>query len=451
MRNFPWSMRARRYMPNFNAMALVLLAVQNAGYLILMKYAQQADKHHTLAAGGAEPEGGEAQVVIFKASHFLATTEVVKLILSLLWCIVDEVRAMQQESAIAEADTTPAALLRVKEAGWGSAVKNAASPNGVVDEKCRLSPALGDAAEDIDAECVVSVAPLRVLVTRKRFAAVFVSRMRHAIGLDHKYKEALLMVAPAIIYAIQGLLLIYAIELLDTTVFQVLYQVRIMFLAAMMGVVLDFRLSPIRWVALVVLMFGITLAQVSAQSTRTETTIGKADEVVQSEMGKTAAAEKVSSTWSIEGTLAVLAGAFLSALSGVFMEFVVKKRCNQFHLSARNIHLAFFSVVYFLVVFLCEIWRPEVAVGGLAEFISTFFDGFTSLVWTLVALQAVGGILVALVMRYCDNIVKSFSTAFAIVLNGMASVFLFHTALNTTFLVGAFLVLCSIIMYSLKK
>ncbi|CAJ1025544.1 Nucleotide-sugar transporter, putative [Leishmania lindenbergi] len=168
-------------------------------------------------------------------------------------------------------------------------------------------------------------------------------------------------------------------------------------------------------------------------------------------MGKAAAAEKVSSTWSIEGTLAVLAGAFLSALSGVFMEFVVKKRCSQFHLSARNIHLAFFSVVYFLVVFLCEIWRPEVAVGGLAEFISTFFDGFTSLVWTLVAVQAVGGILVALVVRYCDNIVKSFSTAFAIVLSGMASVFLFHTALNATFLVGAFLVLSSIIMYSLKQ
>lgn len=134
----------------------------------------------------------------------------------------------------------------------------------------------------------------------------------------------------------------------------------------MMRVVLDFRLSPIRWGALVALMFGITLAQMGAQSTRADMTTSKADDAARSEMEIAAATEKTSSTWSMEGTLTALAGGFLSAFSGVFMEFVVKKRGNQFHLSARNIHLAFFSVVYFLIVFLCEVFQPEEGGGGRA-------------------------------------------------------------------------------------
>ncbi|CBZ08716.1 putative CMP-sialic acid transporter [Leishmania infantum JPCM5] len=451
MANFPSPVWVRRYVLNFNAVALVLLAVQNAGYLVLISYSQQQGKEYPLAAGGAEPEEEEVRTVTFKASHFLATTELVKLFLSLLWCVVDEAWAMQQERCSADTLTTPTAALLAEGSGRSNVAAFAQTPNSVADASCHLSRNLDDVADDMDAESLDHTVRLRVLFARKRFAAVFLSRMRHAIGLDHKYKETLLMIVPAIVYAIQGLLLIYSLKLLDPTVFQVLYQVRILFLAVMMRVVLDFRLSPIRWGALVALMFGITLAQMGAQSTRADMTTSKADDAARSEMENAAATEKTSSTWSMEGTLAALAGGFLSAFSGVFMEFVVKKRGNQFHLSARNTHLAFFSVVYFFIVFLCEIFQPEEGAGGLDEFTSTFFDGFTRLVWFLVVLQAIGGILVALVVRYCDNIVKSFSTAFAIVLSGTASVFLFHTPLNGTFLLGSFLVLTSITMYTAKK
>ncbi|KAG5477928.1 hypothetical protein LSCM4_05321 [Leishmania orientalis] len=450
--NCTLAMWVRRYVLNFNALALVLLAVQNAGYLVLIGYSQQSD-HSSLAVGGVEPEEDEVRTPNFKASHFLATTEFAKLCISFLWCAVDEARAMQQENLTTEAVTSPTAPLLVEDAESSSRAAFAEAPNGFSDEKCRVLHTIGEVAEYVDAAFVAQVVPLRVLVARRGFAALFLCRMRHAVGLDHKYKEALLMIVPAIVYAIQGLLLIYALKLLDPTVFQVLYQVRILFLAIMMRLVLDFRLSPIRWFALVVLMFGITLAQMGAQSTRAETTISKADEAARAEMENAAATEKTSGSWSMEGTLAALTGGFLSAFSGVFMEFVVKKRGNHFHLSARNVHLAFFSIVYFFIVFLYQVWQPEEVstVSGLDEFTSTFFEGFTGLVWFLVMLQAIGGILVALVVRYCDNIVKSFSTAFAIVLSGIASVFLFRTPLNGTFLLGSLLVLTSITIYTAKK
>ncbi|KAG5506801.1 hypothetical protein GH5_06016 [Leishmania sp. Ghana 2012 LV757] len=432
-------MWVRRYVLNFNALALVLLAVQNAGYLVLISYSQQPD-NSPLAVEGAEPVEEELHTATFKASHFLATTELAKLFLSLLWCAADEARAMQQERSAAQEASAPTAAFVIEGGEPGNTPTVGEAPNGFSDDNCRVLHTLGDAEKDLTAESVVHVVPLRVLVARKGFAALFLRRMRHAVGLDHKYKEALLMVVPAIVYAIQGLLLIYALKLLDPTVFQILYQVRILFLALMMRLVLDFRLSPIRWFALVVLMFGIALTQLGVQGT-------------QAEVENAAAIEQTSGSWSMEGTLAALTGGFLSALSGVFMEFVVKKRGNHFHLSARNVHLAFFSIVYFFIVFSYEIWQPKAAsaVSGLDELTSTFFEGFTGLVWFLVMLQAIGGILVALVVRYCDNIVKSFSTAFAIVLSGTASVFLFHTPLNGPFLLGSLFVLTSITMYTVKN
>ncbi|AYU79117.1 UDP-galactose transporter, putative [Leishmania donovani] len=468
MANFPSPVWVRRYVLNFNAVALVLLAVQNAGFIVLMGYIQQLQ-----AAGGRQAaQAGMKTVKTFAGSHFMVTGEVIKLFISILWCGVDVLFEMQKD-----AESLP--LPHGNSDGTGKSTKPSEAGSFLAYEETSVN-SLGESwslsqgstsiyvgacetqaskkvlkdqevAVAATAESTANAAPLRVLFARKRFAAVFLSRMRHAIGLDHKYKETLLMIVPAIVYAIQGLLLIYSLKLLDPTVFQVLYQVRILFLAVMMRVVLDFRLSPIRWGALVALMFGITLAQMGAQSTRADMTTSKADDAARSEMENAAATEKTSSTWSMEGTLAALAGGFLSAFSGVFMEFVVKKRGNQFHLSARNTHLAFFSVVYFFIVFLCEIFQPEEGAGGLDEFTSTFFDGFTRLVWFLVVLQAIGGILVALVVRYCDNILKSFSTAFAIVLSSTASVFLFHTPLNGTFLLGSFLVLTSITMYTVRE
>lgn len=41
--------------------------------------------------------------------------------------------------------------------------------------------------------------------------------------------------------------------------------------------------------------------------------------------------------------------------------------------------------------------------------------GFNGLVWMVVANQALGGLLVAMVVRYADSVVKNFATSIAIV------------------------------------
>lgn len=54
-----------------------------------------------------------------------------------------------------------------------------------------------------------------------------------------------------------------------------------------------------------------------------------------------------------------------------------------------------------------------------------FFFGYDELVWSVVLLQSLGGLLVATVIKYADNILKGFSTAGSILLSCIASIYIF--------------------------
>lgn len=63
-------------------------------------------------------------------------------------------------------------------------------------------------------------------------------------------------------------------------------------------------------------------------------------------------------------------------------------------------------------------------------------------------MQAVGGLLVAVVVKYADNILKGFATSFAIILSCVVSLYLFNFVLSIQFIVGASLVMLAIYFYS---
>ena len=78
-----------------------------------------------------------------------------------------------------------------------------------------------------------------------------------------------------------------------------------------------------------------------------------------------------------------------------------------------------------------------------------FFQGYTKLVWTVIVIQAVGGLNVAFILKYADNILKGFATAGAIVLTGaLAPAFALGPPPNWHLVVGGSLVVGSVIMYS---
>ena len=76
-----------------------------------------------------------------------------------------------------------------------------------------------------------------------------------------------------------------------------------------------------------------------------------------------------------------------------------------------------------------------------------FFLGYDYLVWFIVVFQAFGGLLVAVVVKYADNIMKGFATSAAIILSCVASVYFFDYVITLQFTVGTLLVIASVYLY----
>jgi len=66
----------------------------------------------------------------------------------------------------------------------------------------------------------------------------------------------------------------------------------------------------------------------------------------------------------------------------------------------------------------------------------------------IIILQSVGGILVAVVVKYADNILKGFATSSAIVISCVVSVYLFDVTLSVQFIIGTVFVMLSIYLYA---
>jgi len=84
---------------------------------------------------------------------------------------------------------------------------------------------------------------------------------------------------------------------------------------------------------------------------------------------------------------------------------------------------------------------PEVKAKG-------FLFGYTSTVWIATIVHSAGGLIVALVVKHADNILKGFATSAAIVISCIVSMILFDFQLTFLFTLGSGLVIFSIFLYS---
>ncbi|CAE8650764.1 unnamed protein product, partial [Polarella glacialis] len=106
---------------------------------------------------------------------------------------------------------------------------------------------------------------------------------------------------------------------------------------------------------------------------------------------------------------------------------------------ARNLQLALYSVV----VGLCSLWSSD---SGKVGF-SNFFQGYNSYVWLSLMNNAFGGLLIAVVIKRADNILKNFSTSLSIILTAMVSVVMGDSSFNVLFVGGGVLVIYAVFLY----
>ena len=236
--------------------------------------------------------------------------------------------------------------------------------------------------------------------------------------------EILKLTVPSLLYTIQNNLLYLALTNLDAATYQVCYQLKILTTALFSAILLRRQFSGPKWASLVLLTIGVAIVQVS----------GSGDQ------HNTNSANNSSGTDQnrLVGLVAVLCAACTSGFAGVYFEKILKG--SRTSLWIRNVQMGLPSVLLAYMT----IWFHD----GEAVRHGGFWQGYSGTVWTVVTVQAVGGLIVATVVKYADNVLKVFATSFSIVVSCIISAFLFDFHPTRSFLVGASLVVTATVMYS---
>nr|XP_045582051.1 UDP-N-acetylglucosamine transporter-like isoform X2 [Procambarus clarkii] len=271
--------------------------------------------------------------------------------------------------------------------------------------------------------------------------------------------ETLKLVIPAFLYVVQNNLLFVALSNLDAATYQVTYQLKILTTAIFSWVMLGKRLAPIHWFSLCLLMLGVSLVQVEGSNGGVSS--GKIITVPAVEVLEGAdslflggpedgagfpppdmhnEAHPNIEVSRLLGIFAVFVSCISSGFSGVYFERLVK-RGTQTSLIIRNIQLGMFSIAFAVVAVSSD--SSAIKEGG-------FFQGYSFATWMVVLIQAFGGLVVSVAMKYADNILKGFATSLSIVMSTLVSwLVLGDAAPSTQFVIGASIVISSTVLYGL--
>ncbi|KAI9278170.1 nucleotide-sugar transporter-domain-containing protein [Umbelopsis sp. AD052] len=305
-----------------------------------------------------------------------------------------------------------------------------------------------------------------------------------------QWRETLKLSIPAGLYLIQNNLQYLAVSNLDAATFQVTYQLKIITTAFFSVIILRRSLNKLKWIAITLLTIGIALVVLPRNATLStfgsflsQTTLSddRSDDMDD-------AVDSVGNQSNLKGYVAVLLACFLSGLAGVYFEKILKSpvvkpqpkytrfesvgdkelgedsnsRKSSVELDeedpvsgmeddgvpqsaqvwVRNIQMSLFSLLFGLVFVVGIQDGRKVATDG-------FFAHYNILTWVVISIQAIGGLIVALVVKYADNILKGFATSISIILSMLVSVWLFNFVISGPFVLGAALVIFATRLYGM--
>ncbi|XP_034490710.1 UDP-N-acetylglucosamine transporter [Drosophila innubila] len=247
--------------------------------------------------------------------------------------------------------------------------------------------------------------------------------------------DTLKVCVPSLVYIVQNNLLYVSASHLDAATYQVTYQLKILTTAMFAVVILRRRLFNTQWGALLLLVLGIVLVQLAQ-------TDGGGSDGAGSSGDPTAAttlptADALPTQNRMLGLWAALGACFLSGFAGIYFEKILKGA--EISVWMRNVQLSLLSIPFGLITCFVNDASRIYNMG--------FFHGYDVFVWYLVLLQAGGGLIVAVVVKYADNILKGFATSLAIIISCIASIYIFNFNLTLQFSAGAMLVIASIFLY----
>ena len=253
----------------------------------------------------------------------------------------------------------------------------------------------------------------------------------HVAGDGH---TMMLLAVPSMLYTFQNNLQYVAISHLETATYQVNSQLKILTTGVFSVVLLHRQLTPQQWASMVLLTVGVALVQLNPEEARGPPSGNPVGAGEAPQPG----AQYYQHGDTALGLFAVLAACSLSGLAGVYFESILKG--SEVSVWMRNIQLGLFGALIGLV--------GVVVKDGAAIAEHGFFYGYTWITWLAIANQALGGLLVALVVKYADNILKGYATSLSIIMSSVLSIWLFDFELSWLFGIGTALVISAVYMYS---
>lgn len=230
---------------------------------------------------------------------------------------------------------------------------------------------------------------------------------------------------------------------LDAATFQVTYQFKILTTAFFTVLMLNRKLSNTKWTALAILTAGIALVVLPKNALHQ----WFGSDIVEEQQQQ----NKIGNQSNAKGLLSVFAACILSGIAGVYFEKIVKTTTPpkekvlydtdpKTQLWIRNIQLSLFSVILGCVFVLG-------LQDGRAILDDGFFQNYSILTWIVILIQAGGGLIVALVVRYADNILKGFATSISIIVSSIISFWLFDFEATFIFGIGVLFVVYATYLY----
>jgi len=236
---------------------------------------------------------------------------------------------------------------------------------------------------------------------------------------DLDQRVAALYIIPALLYAIQNLIVFRALVYLAPPTFELFSNLKIVTTAIVFRFAMNQQLNQVQWAAVFLLFLGTVLGTLSSQSSAAPKSIFDTSDA------------------AFLGFLLCLTYSILSAIAGIYTEKLLKGSRQSTHL--QNMEIYFWSVIVNYAIGVGErgsLWP----VGG-------YLRGYTLLTWTIVLNGAVMGQCVSFVMKYSNNMVKVFASCTALFISTFLSVLFTDFQMNLLLMIGFLVAVTSLYLY----
>lgn len=263
--------------------------------------------------------------------------------------------------------------------------------------------------------CVVLIEFTKLLVS---FVSLLASGNLSALKVSVSVVTVAPYAVPAVLYAFNNNLVVFMQAYMDPSSFQVLSNLKIVSTALLYTSCLGKRLRRGQWFAL-----GLLVAAGVCHSYS-----GLDWEPVEDE----STSRLHITSW---GLLLVLVYCFISGLAAVYTERVLKTQ--RLPLSLQNLFLYVFGVAINLASHLSSSGDGRLG----------FLEGFSTLVWLIIAGQAANGLLMSVIMKHGTGITRLFVISSAMLVNGVLSWGLLGIQLTPYFLFPVVLIGWAVYLY----